>query len=138
MVTVAKNDTKLFEVTIKAPASLPDEVLQRIILDAVNAEAKKRPAAPKKTRVTLYNRTTRAKGAFPCRLEPKPLHAKAITWPAGVPHQGCGRTFSSAAMRDAHEAGFTDVARTKAGWISRSFPNQCLDRIVPAHLRDTR
>ena len=116
--------------TMTTATELTEE--QRRLIESVFGASIETPTktTKKAPRKPLRNRTLRAKAVYPCRRKPDALHAAAILWPAGVPHEGCGRTFASEKRRDIHEAG-TD-------WNPVQFPNGCLDRILPAELRDTR
>lgn len=134
---------KTFLVHVPADTPVPEEIMKKLIEESI-AEATKTAAVkvkPKRKpahRLRLRNRVVRHAGEFPCRLLPGSLRVAAIIWPAGVPHQGCGRVFASEKMRDAHEAGYTDAGMTRPGWHSKQFPDQCLSRILPLELRDTK
>jgi len=138
-------NSRMFNITLEdVPAGLDPDMVKKLIQEAVAKAAKTVKAAPvvaakpAKAPIILRNRTVKKKNMYPCTLKPAPLMASAILWPTGVPHEGCGRTFGTAKMRDAHMAGFTDSQRTRAGWLTKRFPNQCLDAIVPADKRDSR
>lgn len=111
------------------PASIDEDKLKAIMAEAV-AELTPPATRPAKKRPVLANRLTRKAQSYPCRVTPHPLWAAAITWPKGVPKQGCGRTYVTAKRRDEHESG--------KGWNPITFPHACLDRILPAELRDGR
>jgi hypothetical protein len=100
-----------------------------VIVEATKA-ATKVVTRPRKVGPRLRNRTLRKAGVYPCNRRADPLHAAAILWPTGVPHTGCGRTFTTEKRRTLHEAG--------DGWDPVTFPSGCLDRILPLDQRDTR
>jgi hypothetical protein len=114
------------------------DIIARAMADGTAAKAtrpkkvevaiKTKPTAVKVVRPALRSRTIKTAGTFPCRRKPGVL--ASILWPVGVIHQGCGRTYTTEKTRDRHEAG--------TGWDPVMFPHGCLDRILPAHMRDTR
>ena len=117
-----------FHLAVTAPASLSEAEIAALIESITKGTIK--PTKTKKLYVKrdpLSTRKAKAAGTFACRRVPNPLWAEAITWPAGVPHVGCGRTFGSAFTRDRHEAG--------TEWNATLFPHGCLDRILTAELR---